>query len=57
MYDRYIKTKIGACGEKVYTKFRGLNVIEDDINCESFTAISIDSLLIYEKKNITCKYI
>ena len=34
-YDRYIKTKIGACGENVYTKFRGLNVTEDDINCES----------------------
>ena len=33
--DRYIKTKIGACGENVYTKFRGLNVTEDDINCES----------------------
>ena len=29
--DRYIKTKIRAYGEKVYTNFRGLNVLEDYI--------------------------
>ena len=29
--DRYIKTKIRASGEKVYTNFRGLNVLEDYI--------------------------
>ena len=48
--DRYIKTKIRAYGHKVFTKFRGLNVPEDNIECESFTVISIDTLLVYEKK-------
>ena len=48
--DRYIKTKIRTYGNKVYTKFRGLNVPEDDIECESFTVISIDSLLEYDSK-------
>ena len=27
-----------------------MNVSEDDIECESFTVISIDSLLVYNKK-------
>ena len=27
-----------------------MNVPEDDIECESFTVISIDSLLVYNKK-------
>ena len=40
----YIKTKIRTYGSKVYTNFRGLNVSEDDIECESFTGISIDSI-------------
>ena len=48
--DRYIKTKTRTFGDKVYTNFRGLNVPEDDIECESFTVISIDSLLVYNKK-------
>ena len=48
--DIYLKIKIRAYGDKVYTKFRGLNVPEDDIECESFTAISIASLLLYENK-------
>ena len=48
--DRFIKTKIRVYGEKVYTSFRGLNVPEDDIECESFTVTSIDSLLVYEEK-------
>ena len=48
--DRYIKTSIRTYGDKVYTNFRGLNVLEDYIECESFTVISIDSLLIYENK-------
>ena len=39
--DRYIKTKTRTYGDKVYTKFRGLNVPEDDKQCESFTVISI----------------
>ena len=48
--NRYIQTKIRAYGNKVYTNFCGLNVAEDDIECESFTVISVDSLLIYESK-------
>ena len=49
--DRYIKTKIRTFDYKVYTDFRGLNVSEDDTECESFIVFSIDSL------NVTCKYI
>ena len=30
--------------------FRGVNVPEDNIKCESFTVISIDSLLVYDEK-------
>ena len=37
-------------GDKVYTNFRGLNVPEDCVECESFTFISIGSLLVYENK-------
>ena len=48
--DRCIKTKKRTFGDKVYTNFRGLNVPEDDTKCESFTVISIDSLLVYGKK-------
>ena len=48
--DRYIKTKIRTFGDKVYANFRGSNVPEDDMECESFTAISIDSLVVYDKK-------
>ena len=48
--DRYIKTKIRTYGDKVYTNFRDLNLPEDDIECESFTVISIDSLLVYDGK-------
>ena len=48
--DRYIKTKIRIYDGKVYTNFCGLNVPKDDIECESFTVISIDSLLAYENK-------
>ena len=50
MIDRYIKTKLRTYGTKVFTKFCGLNVPEDDIECESFTVISIDFLLVYKKK-------
>ena len=51
VYDgRYIKTKVRTYGDKVCTNFRGLNVLEDDIECKSFTIISIDSLLVYDKK-------
>ena len=48
--DRYIKTKIKAYGDKVYTDFRDLNLPEDEIECESFTVASIDSLHVYENK-------
>ena len=45
--SRYIKSKIRPCRDKVYTNFRGLNVPEDDIECESFTVVSSDYLLVY----------
>ena len=48
--DRYIKTKIRTYVNKGYTNFCGLIVPEDDIECESFTVISINSLLVYENK-------
>ena len=54
--DRYIKKKLKTFGDKDYTYFRALNVPEDDIECESFTVISIDSLLVYEN-NIAFKNI
>ena len=44
--DRYVKTKIRTYGDKVHADFRGLNVPEEDRECESFTVISIDSLLV-----------
>ena len=57
VYDNsYIKTKIRPFGDKVYINFRGLNVPEDNIECESFTVISIVSLLVYNKKYF-CNYI
>ena len=46
----YIKNKIRTCEDQVYINFRGLNVPEDDIECESFTIISINSLPVYENK-------
>ena len=46
--DRYIKTKIRAYGDNVYTNFGGLNELEDDIECKLFTVI--ESLLCYESK-------
>ena len=48
--DRYIKSKIRTYGYEIYTNFPGLNVPEHDIECECFTVISIDSLLLYNKK-------
>ena len=41
-----IKTNIRPYDDKVYTNFRGLNVLEDEIECESFRVFSIDSLLV-----------
>ena len=48
--DKCIKTKIRTYGDKVYTNFWGLNVLQDYIEFESFTVISIHSLLVYENK-------
>ena len=48
--DRCIQTKLIKYGDKVYTNFPGLNAPEDDIELESFTVISIDSLPVYENK-------
>ena len=48
--DRYIKNKIRAYRSQVCTNFRSLNVPEDDIECESFTVISINSLLVFGNK-------
>ena len=48
--------KIRTYGDKVYTNLRGLNVPEDDVECESFTIIFIYSLHVV-KTNIICKYI
>ena len=44
--DRYIKTKIRTYSDT----FRGFNVPGHDVECESFTVISIDSLLVCENK-------
>ena len=35
----------------------GLNVPEDDIKCESFTAVLIDSLLVYKNKYYQQEYL
>ena len=55
--DRYIKTKISTFGEKNYTNFRGSNLPEYDIECESFTVISIDSLPVYNNKYYLLAYL
>ena len=57
MYDnRYMKSKLKIYGDKVYTNFCSLNVSKDGVECKSFTIISIDSLLAYEKKYYNSKY-
>ena len=48
--DKLMKTKTRTFGDKVHTNFRGLNVPEDDKEWESFTVISINSLLVYDKE-------
>ena len=49
--ERYIKiNKIITYGDKVCTKFRGLNLPEDDIECKSITVIFYCFLLVYENK-------
>ena len=37
-------------GYKVYTNCNSLNVPEDAVECGSFKVISIDSLLVYDRK-------
>ena len=37
-------------GDNFYNNFPDLNVPEDDIECKSFTVISIYSLLVYKNK-------
>ena len=45
MMTDILKTKIKTYCDKVYTDFCGLNVPEDDLECEYFTLISIDSCI------------
>ena len=45
-----ISDAVRTYSDKFSTNFRGLNVPEDDIECECFTSISLDSLLVYENK-------
>ena len=47
--DKYIKAKIRTYGDKVYTIFCDVNVPKDGAECESFTIISIDSVLFFTK--------
>ena len=42
---------MGTYGDKICTKFRGVNLPQDDIECRSFAVISIDPLLVYENKH------
>ena len=56
VYDcRYIKTKIRAYGDKVYTNFHGLNLSEDDM--ENLLQSSLLIFYLFMKTNIICKYI
>ena len=48
--DRYIKIKITVNTDKFYTKFHCLNMSEHGVECQSFMAISIGSLLPYGNK-------
>ena len=51
VYDeRYIKTKRGTYGDNVYTNFLNWNIPSNELECESFSIIYIDSLLAYENK-------
>ena len=44
------KPKLKTYDDKNYTNFDSLNVLEDDVECESFTVIYIGSLLAYDNK-------
>ena len=54
--DSSIKNKIRTNGDKVYTNFRGLNVPEDDVKCETLQPFLL-ILYLFMKTNITFKYI
>ena len=49
--DRCIENKTTVYGDKAYTNFCGSYVPKDDIECESFTFISVYFLLIYENES------
>ena len=55
--DRYLKNKIRTYGNKVCANFPGFNVQKDYLEYESFTVISVDSLLVYDKKYYLQLYI
>ena len=55
--DRYTKTKIKTYGNKVYANFHNLNVPKNNVECETFSIISIDSLLVYENKYYVQAYL
>ena len=55
--DRYIKSKLRTYGDKVYPNVHDLNMTEGDIECEYFTVMSIDSLLVYENKYYAQEYL
>ena len=46
-----------AYNNKGYSNFFRLNVPEDDIECEPFTVIFIDSLQVYDKKHYQQVYL
>ena len=48
--DIFIKAKLKTYGDKMYTNFSSLNVPEDGVECDSFAALSIHSLLVYESR-------
>ena len=48
--DIDIRTKLRTYGDEICTNFLGVKMPEDDIEFESFTVISIDSLLVYKNK-------
>ena len=53
---RYVKPKVRAYGDKVYTNFRVLSVLENGVEFESFTNSFIELLLAFHKNNFR-KYI
>ena len=44
----YLFIMIDTYEDKIYINFRGLNVPDGGVECESFIIVSIDSLLFYE---------